>query len=74
MDYINALLEVSGITESRIDDILDPYFEEGLVEYMIESDEIQMIWEDDYAYDDAISSLEKDMTSAGARIKYSGYA
>lgn len=74
MDYINALLEVSGITESRIDDILDPYFEEGLVEYMIESDEIQMIWEDDYAYDDAISSLEKDMTSAGARIKYSGYS
>lgn len=74
MDYINALLEVSGITESRIDDILDPYFEEGLVEYMIEGDEIQMVWEDDYAYDDAISSLEKDMTSAGARIGYSGYA
>lgn len=74
MNAVHTILEVLGIDEGPIHHILEDYFDSGLVEYEISGDEILMVWKDDYAYDDAIDELERDMQKGGARIGYSGYA
>ena len=73
MDFVHTLLEVDGLDEDTIYDVLEPYWDEGLVEVTVDDKDVMMIWKDDYAYDDAIADLERDMSSAGGKIGYSGY-